>query len=429
MDLRAASLWTKCVVAGALAVGVTAAPGAGAAAPIVHVPLVVGVDHVDQVNQDPANGRLFEYTDFFSRDITVREGAVVDFQTAPGAFHIIALAKSEKAARSAYPVATAENGDAKTLLGVPKVAFGPSNFPIVNGNTDGDLSKVDFSKPNGPPDCGAALGQADCTFSGGHDIEVAGPNLNFDNQGNPLPADWRVKITADEGTYTFFCYIHPGMRGTLHVVDSDDPSTTQSTVDEQSQEQFTHDRSQALAAEKAANVVSFSGGKPGHRTYSVQVGVAAADNHVAIDEMLPNPATVTGGPPTLRTGDRVRYLWRDPHNVHSVFFPANVPDIGPFGFDCPSGYVPADNGPPPPLCNEGSEGVELIADPGNAASGTALVNPTTTLDSGVLLGRAYGVRPSAQQWSVRVGKSSAPGIYTFHCTVHDFMLGSFTVAP
>jgi len=391
--------------------------------------LTVGVDHVDAANQDPANGRLFEYTDFFSREITVQQGAVVNFQTAPGAFHIVALARSEKVARKAYPVALTDGDDPNTKLGVPKIALGPSNFPIVHGNTSGDLSGVDFSKPNAPPDCGVpALGQADCIFSGGNDIEVAGPNLNFDANGNPLPADWRVKITAAPGEYEFFCYVHPGMRGELNVVDSDDPASTQAQVDAVSARQFAADQSAALKAEKATNEVAFTGGKPGHRTYTVHVGIAAANNHVAIDEMFPNPVTVK--PPVLRAGDRVRYLWRDPHNVHSVFFPAMpgigfTNDVSPFGFDCTTGYSPPPaNGPP---CSEGSEGPEFIADPGNAANNAALVTPTTTLDSGVLIGKDYGVRPSVQQWSVKVTKSTAAGRYLFHCTVHDFMVGLITV--
>lgn len=389
--------------------------------------LVVGVDHTDVANQDFAHGRVFEYTDFFSRSVTVHRGAVVDFRTAPGFFHVIALAKSEAVARRAYPVLRNDVDDPAAPSGAPKVAVGPGFFPIVNGTTSGDLSKVDFSKPDGPPDCGVPwLHQANCTFSGGTDIEVAGPNLRFDSTGRPLPADWRVNITAPEGTYVFFCEVHPGMRGVLHVVDGSDPATTQAQINTASARQFTQDRSAALRTERADNWVSYTGGAPGHRTYRVLVGDGAANDHVGIDEMFPNPATVPGGMPTLRRGDRVFYSWPDRHSPHSVFFPVTPNfsgDLPPVGFDCPSGYVPG-----PPCAENPTEGVEAIFDPGNAPSGTALHAPSTVVDSGVRFGRAYGLRPSSQSWSVTTTAGTAPGTYTFHCTIHDWMVGGFRIS-
>jgi plastocyanin len=386
--------------------------------------LVIGVDHVDAANQDPAHGRLFEYTDFFSRSVTVHTGDVINFRTAPGAFHIVGLAKSEAAARAAYPVVVLDGDDPNAPNGAPKIAFGPSNYPIVNGNTSGDLSGVDFSRPNGPPDCGRPdLGEPDCTFSGGTDIEVAGPNLNFGPTG-PVPADWRVKIAAQPGTYQFLCFIHPGMRGTLNVVGGSRPASTQAQIDHKAHGQFISDRAQALAAEQQANVVRWTGGAPGSRTYLFSVGVAAAHNHVAIDEMLPNPATVPGGPPRLTKGDQVRFNWVDPHNVHTVLFPPSA-EISPFGFDCNGGFTEPTG---PPCLETGEFAPEVIGDPGNASSGTQLANPSTVVDSGVLVGTGYNLNPSVQTWSVGTGSGTAGGAYQFHCTVHDFMVGSFTVS-
>ena len=422
VHLRFVSRASRVGVAGALALTsiVGAASAVSAGGPRT---LVIGVDHVDAANQDPAHGRLFEYHDFFSRSVTVHTGDVVDFRTAPGAFHIVGLAKSDATARAAYPVAFADRDDPNAPNGAPKIAFGPSNYPIVNGNTSGDLSGVDFSRPNGPPVCGRPdLGERDCTFSGGTDVEVAGPNLNFGPAG-PVAADWRVKITAPQGTYHYLCFIHPGMRGTLRVVGGSRPASTQAQIDHKSFGQFISERAQALAAERQANVVRWTGGAPGSRTYLFKVGIGAAQNHVAIDEMLPNPATVPGGPPHLTAGDQVRFNWADPHNVHSVLFPPSA-DITPFGFDCNGGFtVPAG----PPCLETGEFAPEVIGDPGNAASGTQLTNPSTIVDSGVLAGTGYNINPSVQTWTVRTGASTSHAAYHFHCTIHDFMVGSFTV--
>jgi plastocyanin len=422
MSRRALSLASRLGVAAALALSVN--PATAALVSAQGQTLVIGVDHVDPANQDFAKGRLFEYTDFFTREVTVHQGDVVNFRTAPGAFHIVGLATNEAVARAVYPVAVLDTDDPNAPNGAPKIAFGPSNYPIVNGNTSGDLSGVDFSKPNGPPDCGRAdLGEPDCTFSGGSDIEVAGPNLNFGATG-PGPADWRVAITATPGTYTFLCFIHPGMRGTLNVVGAGRPTTTQEQIDHKSPGQFVADRAQGLAAEREANAVSFVGDAPGSRTYEFKVGIGAANNHVAIDEMFPNPATLLGGMPALQPGDKVRFDWVDPHNVHTVFFPTTIEETTPFGFDCDGGFtVPSG----PPCLETGEFAPEVIGDPGNAPPGTLLTSPSAVVDSGLLIGTDYGLAPTVQTWNVATNSATAGGAYSFRCAVHDWMVGGFSV--
>jgi plastocyanin len=416
---RLGSFGAALVLVAGMGTGLLVQAGAAAA---TSTPLVIGVDHADPANQRPDQGRVFEYTDFFSRSVRVHTGDIVNFRAAPASFHIIALAKSEQVARAVYPVATADRDDPNAPNGAPKVALGLSNFPITGGSTHGG-GQVAFDRGGGPPVCGSA-GAAPCTFRGGDDIEVAGPNPGFDAHG-PAFADWNVHITARPGTYRYFCYIHPGMRGTLKVVERDERASTQAQVDAAAQRQFLADQAAGLAAERHANQVRFHGGAPGRRTYDVRVGVAAAQLHVAIDEMLPNR------PLPLRPGDRVRYLWVDPHNVHTVMFP-ETNDLSPFGFDCggSTGYSPA----PSPTCTEPGEAfgpfpTEFLGDPGNARPGTVLTSPAAVVDSGVLFGTAYHVRPSVQRWSVATRPSAtAPGAYTFHCTVHDWMAGTLNVS-
>ena len=413
------------------------APASAAAKPATgpHT-LVIGVDHPDPANQQPFPpfNRVFEYTDFFSREVTIHSGDSLDFRVAPGAFHIVALATNERVARAVYPVALADTdhdgADQATGSGVAKVNFGPSNFPILGGSTHGG-GQIFVNNGFGPPVCGAAaLGQSPCTFRGGDDVEVIGPTPGFDSQGSPAFVDQVVNVTAGSGEYDYFCYIHPGMRGHLRVVDADDHTTTQNEVDARAQDQFAADQARALAAERIANRVSFSGGAPGTRTYRVQVGVGSPTGHFAIDEILPNQ------PLHLVPGDTVSYIWADPHNVHSVAFPSTSPQLPePFGFDCgpqPPFYIgvpPTPGAPPPAVCLEpGDSQPEGVGDPGNAPPGTLLSRPTQLVDAGLRVGTAYGVTPSSQSWWLGTGQTTAAGAYRFQCTVHDWMQGTLDVS-
>jgi plastocyanin len=383
--------------------------------------VTVGVDHADPANQQPQKGRVFEYTDFFSRDVTIHSGDTIDFQVAPGAFHIVALAESETKARAVYPVGYTDKDDPNGPNGAPKLVNGPGGFPVLGGSTSGGGTIV--TDPNAPPPCGyVALGLAPCGFSGPKDIEI-NQMVGFGQTG-PAQNDVKWNVTAPEGDYTMFCTIHPGMRGTIHVVGADESTTTQAEIDAASARQFARDRKAALAAEADANEVRYRGDEPGSRTYQVLMGVAAANNHVAIDEILPT------APLNLVAGDRVAYRWVDPHNVHSVVFPAPPPGqndtVPPFVFDCGTTISNA----PSPSCTEPGETWENrggIFDPGTAPSRTALQTPTTFLDSGVLVGTGYNVKPTIQSWSVKVNDATAAGTYTYHCSVHDFMQAQFTV--
>jgi plastocyanin len=395
--------------------------------------LSVGVDTLDSATQNQFTGRVFEYTDFFTgqtggtaadRVINVHQGDVVAFTAAPFSFHIVGLAADEAAARAAYPVVLNDaDGSVSKATGLPKIILGPSNFPITGGSTTGGGS-IDFNRGNGPPDCGIyEIGESVCTFAGGNDVEVAGPNTGVDwatlfKTGHFVSAfsSWNIQVNAAVGTYHFFCFIHPGMRGTVNVVGSGSPRTTITPAGVATQ--LAADRASALTAEAPLSSASFTGGVPGTRTYTVHMGINEANERVAIDEVLPNQ------PLSLAPGDKIHYAWRDPHNVHSVAFPTGSPLLpSPFGVDCMNRYV-----------GFGMTGLvsncaavhlspfELIADPGNSL--THLSDPTQLVDSGVLFGTGYNVTPTAQDWSVT---ANSPGTYHFQCTVHEWMQQAVTV--
>jgi plastocyanin len=337
--------------------------------------LTIGVDHVDAANQDFAAGRVFGYNDFFSRAVTVHSGDTLDFKTAFG-LHILSMTTDVAAARQALPLALLDTDDPNAVgSGAPKIQLGPAFFATT-----------------GPPPCGAP-GSSPCNFTGATLPPAAV------NGGN----DWFVHVNAASGTYHYFCYLHPGMEGTLRVVATPQPTTTQAVIDAMAQGQFASDQSQALDAEAAASVPVFSGGAPGTRTYQVNVGLTVAQNHVTLFEMLPSNLA-------LAPGDSVRYAW-GAVEAHSVTFPATT-DLPPFGPDFE-----------PPAAAD--SGFELILDPGNAPNGTILGNPAATVDSGLLVGSAYGLQPSTQSWSV--GTAGA-GTYTYHCILHDWMQGTLNVS-
>jgi plastocyanin len=333
--------------------------------------LTIGVDHLDLANQNFAAGRVFGYNDFFSRAVTVHAGDTLDFQTAFG-LHILSMTTDVAAARASTPLALLDTDDPNAVgSGAPKIQLGPA-----------------FLAGSGPPVCGASASTA-CNFTG----------ATLPPAGVTGGTGWFVHVNAVPGTYHYFCFIHPGMEGTLRVVDTSEPTTTQAIIDAKSSGQFASDKSQALDAEAAASVPIYTGGAPGTRTYQVNVGPTAAKNHVALFEMLPARLD-------LAPGDAVRYVW-GVVEAHSVTFPASL-DLPPFGPEV-----------------EATEGFELVLDPGNARSGTVLSSSSTAVDSGLLLGSAYGLQPSAQAWSIG---TSTPGAYTYHCILHDWMQGTLTVS-
>jgi len=321
----------------------------------------------------------------------------VDFQTPPLEFHAVGLATAVDT--RPLLVADSDNKPAKGTA-LPKVAGGPT---LVQA----------FSAPS----CGTS-DQQDCTFDGTAAVN-AGGIAGFDpTSGQPAAVDWNVKITAPTGDYHYFCYIHPGMQGTLHVVASDQASDKGEQITK-SNALFEQERSDAEDL-IAIDSTALPSGAPGSRTWSVHVGDTTGSRHATILAMM--PASL----PNVVSGDTVKFLW-GALEVHTVGFgpDANLP--GPFGWDCGETYVAfGPNGPAggPPPCVEVENGrPEIIGDPGTRGPGQGL-NRNQVTDSGFLAGGAYGVTPSAQWWSVAAAQ---PGSYQYHCTVHDFMVGTIKV--
>ncbi len=424
------------VIAGAiLAILLIGLPSTPRAVATGGTTLVIKVDAVDPANQQPFPpfNRLFQYTDFFSREVTVHPGNTINFQAQAFSFHIVALAADEDAARLAYPLvqpdADGNGADISAGTGLPKIVFGNGNFPVTGGTLHGG-GVISRDHGKGPPVCGVAvLGQQPCSFGGGDDVEVIGPTVGFGQTG-PVQVDQFVRIDAAPGTYRYFDMLHPGMSGTLRVVPPGQPASTQAEIDAASAAQFEADRSQALAVERVLNQAPNAVGPPGHRQHVVLVGASAASNHVEIDEFFPNrPLQVT-------RGDTVSFVWADPQALHTVALPTGDPRIPEaFGYDCgpvPPFYLPVPddfNTVPPPGCIEPEAAeTQFIGDPGTSPTGTALTSPDQVVNAGMRVGRAFPLRPSSQLWVARTGPATAPGTYRFFCSVHEWMAGTIAVS-
>jgi plastocyanin len=372
----------------------------------------IGVDHADPANQQLDNNgnpttppgvqaKVFEYTDFFTRSLKVHQGDTVDFRFAiPD--HLITVAPDEAAARQQLPLfapdeRTAAEGNALGSGG-PKVVLGPAVFLGFGGS----------------PSCGQSAA-SQCLFNG------SAPSDPGFASSSP---DWFVQINAAPGIYTYFCHLHPGMRGTLKVVPNHVATQTQNQIDRQSAVQFHRAQREAMTLYDEANQVDAQQENSGPTVYNVHVGVTSRDQHVAIHDMLPSKLR-------LNPGDVVHYHWQT-NVIHTVGFPAGL--VSPFGVDCETSYAPLASPTAQPICPSGAPEtdeasltgipVELIADPGNQASGSPL---TAASDSGLLVGASYAQYyggMGASTWSV---KASAPGAYQYQCTIHDWMRGTITV--
>lgn len=360
--------------------------------------LTIGVDN----NQSATTHPFFSYTDFFTRSVAIHSGDTLRFRV-DYTFHVLALAHSESAARTNFPLFMPDE-EAAAGTGGPRIELGPA-FAI--------------AAPGAPaPSCGTA--GTPCRYHGGNpgltpDAEVVEAALAGGQ-------DWFVQVDAPVGTYTYFCYIHPGMTGKLKVVGSDRPTTTQSWIDTQSVAQFARDQNDALKAEAEASKVRFTGDEPGSRTYIVHAGVNTRGNHVSIIEMLPAHLN-------LVQGDRVKFVMQS-NEAHSFTFPRSH-DEPPFGPDCtPPDVLLAAPGPgAPPTCGDpGSSRGEFVVDPGVSPSGTALTDPAALIDSGLLLGGGnHGPGPTT--WTLTTNANTvATNGYSYHCVLHDFMAGSLDVA-
>ncbi len=391
--------------------------------------LRIGVGHSDPDNQqfstttgNPINGgRVWSYTDFFTREVTIHTGDSLDFQTPPDEFHLIAVAKDGPTLRASMPFFLPDNDDPPAPgSGAPKILLGPG-----------------IQAFGAFPTCGLELiGQPSCNFDGNASIiagAVGGAHLKkllqVINQGKKVtPAafngtvDWNVTVNAAPGDYNYLCLIHPKMNGTIHVAGANQATTTQGTINAQSLTQFAEDKAEGQVKYAADNTPT-SSVVSGQTVWAGHAGDNTADGHVSFFEMMPRNLNVG-------IGDAVKWTWGPDSELHTVSFPTDSPNLPPpFGLDCFGGddhFLPPPPGGTMPYCGDLPalpENFEFVADPGTARPGD-LSDPASVVDSGVLVGADYLLHQPVQDWSAT---ASGRGTYAYQCTIHDWMRATVTV--
>ena len=342
-------------------------------------------------------GRLWSFNDFFPRTVTVKAGS--DLQFLNEGFHTFTVLPAGDTAKQDWQTNGAATDD------TDDTALNP------NGTTH-----AAFNIPALLPTCGPApLPQ--CTFDGSSTI-------NISPLGPPGPVD--VHVSAQPGTYTFLCRIHPGMSGTLNVVAADAKVPSQAEVDQQVAKQVSKDLKGAWQADKKANHDAISQNKDGSRTLHVTAGTSSKDGKVALLEFFPRNLDA-------KPGDTVVFTPRSPNEPHTVTFPMD------FGTDminlCENGSSDTPFGPPDFSCPDnpgqgpdeiefdGGNGVSLVTQPGLAG---------TVSDSGTIAppreATSFGIRQSdlLNSWTISLA-GATPGTYTYVCQIHDGMDATITV--
>ncbi len=388
-----------------------------AVAPRASVDCSTSVTHVIGVDNQVPAGHNWTYTDYFPRGLPTGSGVVahpgdcVEFRGAntpnvDNGFHTATLLMTTESLPSTNPwadtpFAVPDSDGGETGLQINPKAFFPSD-----------------------PTCGTANNAA-CAFDG----------TSRANSGAPLggPLDFFVQLNVQPATYTFVCYIHPGMFGTLNVEALPAPGVVPRVVtlppentNATSTAQYNADTTEATAAETAANNSAVTTNSDGSHTVTVVAGTGTA--HTEILEMLPQNASVTAG-------DTVKWNTDTPKEIHTVTFPngSGSNSVDPIAQPpaCEANPVsgpdtPSTPGPPPFGCVAGPDPTTLfpfelpfVAGPSGP---TSISSTSTVATSGIIAGPAS---PFPQTYSFKFPNT---GTFPYQCRIHDHMIGAVSAA-
>jgi plastocyanin len=335
----------------------------------------IGVD-----NAAP-HGHNWLYVDFFPRTgLKVHKGDVLDFSWDTGSadgFHNVSV----QPATTGNSLITPDLDDPASPAG-PQLELNPAIlFPA-------------------PPTCGTAASPCDYT----------GARVNSGAQPTAPGFEYFVKVNVDAGTtLNFLCEVHPGMRGSLQVVQDSEPATTLAELRARARDQFREDTKGALNAEEATERDAAVAHEDGTRSLTVTAGTATP--FVEVAEMLPRNVEV-------RPGDSVQWATRTIKDVHTVTFPQGHGSDGvdPLPLVCEGVTdTPASTAGPP--CTP----ITLLENHVNPQpqGATSITSSTTVGSSGVL-----AAPPAPNAFSFTFPNA---GTFTYQCRVHDHMVGMVEV--
>jgi plastocyanin len=198
------------------------------------------------------------------------------------------------------------------------------------------------------------------------------------------------------GTFSYVCSIHPGMGGSVKVVDAGQPADTQAAVNDRKRAQINGD-----LATKAIPAIMANRGEL--ETPTATVGVAAGIQSGPADSLRFFPERVT-----VREGDIVSWIWRTEDTPHTVTFLGGQP--------VPETIVPQpqQGGPPRLMLNPA-----VLAPAGDAVDWDG----ASYLNSGFL---APMPGQPAPEFGVHF---STAGTYDYLCLLHPGMVGTVVVLP
>jgi plastocyanin len=281
--------------------------------------------------------------------------------------------------------------------------FAPVQFTVNVGETvtwhldSTEFHDVVFPGPGAPPEFiqagpdGVFINPASAFPMGGTSYDgSAAVGSGLLNKGDTFSLTF-----PKAGSFSFVCTIHPGMGGTVKVVDGQG-ADTQAAVDARRSEQVNAD-----LATKAIPAIMANAGQL--NTPTATVGIAAGVQNGPADVQRFFPPRVT-----IHQGEIVSWLWRTEDTPHTVTFLAGqpMPDVA-----IP---VPQSNGPPRIQLNPA-----VLAPSGNSADW----NGATFLSSGFL--QPMPGHP-APEFAVHFTTS---GTYSYLCLLHEGMVGTVVVIP
>jgi plastocyanin len=308
--------------------------------------------------------------DFFPHGITVHVGNSVSF--VPANFHTVNFPKKgvhgplPLIAPTGQKVAGVSDAGANAFWfnGQDEVGFNPALFPVKFGKTE--------------------------IYDGKAMVESGPPVV-------PNPKPFTVKF-ARRGTFTYYCDVHPGMKGVVHVVAKRAKAPTARDDAWALRKQVKRDLKLAAKAAKA---------KPGGG--QVYVGYEAGHG-VEYFGFLPGGLTVPRG--TTLTFTMSKGSLED----HTATFGPGDPLNDPGSY---LGQIAASFNGPGPFDPRAIYPSEL---PGTPASFTASSHGNGFWNSGVL-----DTLPATPLPSANAVTFNEDGAYNYYCMIHPFMHGTITV--
>jgi plastocyanin len=348
-------------------------------------------------------GKNWEYTHYFPESgVKVPQGGVVLFKWDQGSLNglhsvtFVPITGTEAAGRIARPVITSDTDHGEHDVITPAV-------------TNNGSSATCGNSPTAPP----------CLYDG---TAAVSSGIIPNSVGAAFPV--QIGASLPPGTYHYFCVIHPGMSGSIDVVQSGTAGSTPAAVAAAAASELSGLNATAAAAEAAqwAAPPASTTNADGSKTWNVHAGLTADD--VELLQYFPPSLPI-------KKGDSVKFdAALTTQEVHTATFPIGGPGfaIPPFLPNQCESATGADTaaaqaqGPPQLGCAD-PNGLEQPYNLGPQGSLTQVTNGISDAAStGVITSRADFLAVGAP--ASHTYQFPNEGTYYFFCHFHQNMFGA-----